>query len=268
MKYNNLKTQLKEKLNGLNIDEKIAEKIVKNIDKSDKLKAADATKHLEKALAIVNIISSIELQTTMDIPLHTEIIKGAHVVINDDGAIYDQLREHANERLSSHYKNHKVDNKQDLSISAAAAGFNEFLCGVKKGEDGKLHTWFQFEGHSLQRDKEMEGIFSNIINTILALVGLNINKILHGGDFVSYVLNFKKKNIGQYGNSDFTESNPIALVVKESSLDAETSPLDANTSSQSVDSRTLIIVDNKVFFNDPTSEVGNAQDTEVNHSIK
>lgn len=242
----NLKTKLTQKLSELDIDMNIAKKIVQNIDKYEKLNTSVANRHLEKALAIISEISSIKLQTETDIDLHTEIIKGAHVVINDDGALYNKLCEHAKERVSSHYKNQKVDNKKDLSISAAGAGFNEFLCGVKRGEDGKLHTWFQFEGHSLQRDKEIESFFIKVVNTILAVLGLNTNIILHAGDFINYAFHRKKKNIGQYGSSDYTESNPLIT-----------------------ENRTLTVEGNEVYFSDPTSEVDKAVVAiAATHSIK
>lgn len=50
-----------------------------------------------------------------------------------------------------------------------------------------------------------------LLDGFLQLFHYSIKKFQHHLDYVSYRLHGKKQNIGQYGNSVFTESNPIVL---------------------------------------------------------
>jgi len=92
--------------------------------------------------------------------------------------------------------------------------FNEILFGLCASDKKQKNpqTWFQFEGHSVRRDKTVESHAAKVVNGTLATFSfnsLNVNTFLHGLDFIQYVLT--RKNVGQYGNSPNIEAKPIRL---------------------------------------------------------
>jgi hypothetical protein len=132
---------------------------------------------LVKAAVVLDIISTVVFENA------SEVAKGAHVMIEDGGKLYDALKDAGivKERHSSHHNNNKAAGNRDVSIQGGKI-FREFLVG--KTNDGK--TWFQVEAHS---------------------VGGLSNFIAHMIDWVYYKCT--GKNVGQYGLSEHIDSNPI-----------------------------------------------------------
>lgn len=161
------------RVNTMPIVEEIKEKIIHNIEKIKD--PAKQKKDLENACIILDVVQSTALNHA------TELVKGAHVVVKDGGALYNVLEQKKliEPRPSSHYKGDKK--KQDASMQAGEI-FRELLIGQTK--DGK--TWFQLESHSL-------GGIKNLIGHLI--------------DFVKYRIS--SKNVGQYGLSKHVDSNPI-----------------------------------------------------------
>jgi hypothetical protein len=173
----NLKSYMNSILSHIQLDQKIVEQLRSNIENAPHAKEQDL-QELKKAAIIFYIISQI--------PKHgSEIIKGAHVMVSDNGAIYDELVTQGlvGKRVSSHHKKNKDPDYGDVSMQGGEI-FREFLLG--KTLDGK--TWFQTEAHSV-------GGWGNILG--------------HAVDFVRY--QYSKQNIGQYGTSRHLDSNPIEI---------------------------------------------------------
>jgi|GEM_PF-4490939 len=161
-----------------------------------------------------------------------EMIKGGHILIEDNGALCDYIIQQQNlsPRFSSHYKNNKIrahlrDNpslttqmatdefnraKPDYSLRAETV-FNEMLLGKTINDAGQTCTWLQFEGHSHQPRTVYECYLVQLLDSFIQLFNYSLEKLGHHMDFVRYSLNGKTRNIGQYGNSEYVESNPIKL---------------------------------------------------------
>ncbi|WP_341755903.1 hypothetical protein [Candidatus Tisiphia endosymbiont of Ptychoptera albimana] len=176
-----LKNLLVDRVKGLNINPADSkEKLIHNIIKTPE-KSIDPKGSLEKAGVIIDIMEKVVLQHAGD------FLKGAHVMVEDNGDMYDTLKDLGlvKERISSHHRGNKAE--PDASVQAGEI-FREFLVG--KTKDGK--TWFQLEAHSI-------GGLSNFIKHMI--------------DYVTYVLT--DKNVGQYGLSEHVDSKPITLKTKE-----------------------------------------------------
>jgi hypothetical protein len=186
-------------------------------------------------LAIVEACNSNSL-TNSRFFVPTEMMKGAHILIEDNGALLDHIlaAKALHPRYSSHYKQDKIakhmkDNplldasaaealfnhgKQDYSLRAEVI-FNEAVMGKVTKGNGKIYTWFQFEGHSHQARSVYKSRILQALDCVLQFFSYSLEKLLHHIDFVNYVWNGKTKNIGQYGKSEYTEKNPIALIPGE-----------------------------------------------------
>ncbi|MDR0329149.1 MAG: hypothetical protein LBH99_00485 [Rickettsia sp.] len=176
-----LKNLLVNRVKSLNINPADSkEKLIHNIIKTPE-KSIDPKGSLEKAGVIIDIMEKVVLQHTSD------FLKGAHVMVEDNGDMYDTLKDLGlvKERISSHHRGNKAES--DASVQAGEI-FREFLVG--KTKDGK--TWFQLEAHSI-------GGLSNFVKHMI--------------DYVTYVLT--GKNVGQYGLSEHVDSKPITLKTKE-----------------------------------------------------
>ncbi|WP_375331350.1 hypothetical protein [Candidatus Tisiphia endosymbiont of Oplodontha viridula] len=166
---------------GLDIDPADSkEKLIDNIIKTPE-DSIDPKGSLEKAGVIIDIMEKVVLQHAGD------FLKGAHIMVEDNGDMYDTLKDLGlvRERISSHHRGNKAES--DASVQAGEI-FREFLVG--KTKDGK--TWFQLEAHSI-------GGLSNFVKHMI--------------DYVTYVLT--GKNVGQYGLSEHVDSKPITLNTKE-----------------------------------------------------
>lgn len=142
---------------------------------------------LKKAAIVTDIVKHIVSDHAV------EVMKGAHIIIDDGGDLYDQLvaKGVVSTRVSSHHKDNKADS--DVSLQAGEV-FREFLVG--KTKDGK--TWFQVEAHSATTSVSLTTIPKAIKDLILHLV-----------DFIQY--KWTGKNVGQYGLSEHTDKNPIIV---------------------------------------------------------
>jgi hypothetical protein len=163
--------------------------VLQNIDA---LNPVDANlNELKKATIVTDIVQHIVHDHAV------EVMKGAHIMIDDGGDLYDQLvsAEVVSTRVSSHHKNNKK--ASDVSLQAGEI-FREFLVG--KTEDGK--TWFQIEAHSATTSVSVTTIPKVIKDLILHLV-----------DFIQY--KWTGKNVGQYGLSEHTDQNPITASYKK-----------------------------------------------------
>ena len=128
-----IKETLINKVNKLNIDQEIKDKIKHNINShiSDKIELTDEQKSvLSNALLVLDILKILTSKTTHE--QSNEIIKGGHVMIEDKGKLYKFLESFSESRISSHHKGNKE--KDDRSFQAGEI-FREFLFGQTK--DGK-----------------------------------------------------------------------------------------------------------------------------------
>ncbi|MFP3018491.1 MAG: hypothetical protein ACEY3E_06400 [Candidatus Tisiphia sp.] len=176
-----LTSLLVDRVLGLDIDPADSkEKLIDNIIKTPE-DSIDPKGSLEKAGVIIDIMEKVVLQHAGD------FLKGAHIMVEDNGDMYDTLKDLGlvRERISSHHRGNKAES--DASVQAGEI-FREFLVG--KTKDGK--TWFQLEAHCI-------GGLSNFIKHMI--------------DYVTYVLT--GKNVGQYGLSEHVDSKPITLNAKE-----------------------------------------------------
>lgn len=191
-----------------------------------------AFKALQDCEFILDMIDSckkaMKYQDNIELRLVPELFKGAHVLIDDSGELVNQLdKSRLFRRYSSHYQEQKMielkatgltheqaikrvqSSKSDLSIRAEGI-FNELLIGKVK-INGKDYTWLQFEGHSHQSRTVYKNPINRLVNAILQKFNYSLEKLLHHVDYVRYRFYKKERNIGQYGTSLYTESNPIRL---------------------------------------------------------
>jgi len=163
--------ELVDILKEIDIPINIKEALVQNI-----FSTKTTINSLKKAEVILELIANLSEHST-------EILKGGHVMLEDDGKLYDHLKRKRliTDRISSHHKNNKAES--DASMNAGDI-FKEFLIG--KTKDGK--TWFQLEAHSL-------GGVTNFIGHII--------------DFLKYIIT--GNNVGQYGLSEHVDKKPINI---------------------------------------------------------
>ena len=209
------------------------------LERSAKVKREAGKQALLNALVLLEVVKHCQsLQSSGNLDIPTEMMKGAHVLIEDNGELsnflsgLDATKSQVANRYSSHYLGDKEQmlktanpglsedvmrkqvssGKPDFSLRAEII-FNECVFGKFERND-KSYTWIQFEGHSHQPRTSYNSVIANVIDSLLQLVNYSIEKFNHHLDFVSYAFFHKKqKNVGQYGNSIHTEFNkPIELV--------------------------------------------------------
>lgn len=146
----------------------------------------------------------------------SEILSGAHVILLDNGIVYDVMKKHGKKRISSHYNNHLSGTEDDIQyeIVGKIPGYNEcnqtigtpqnsynVLYGcIRKAEHGSVWiksdrinenrmTWFQFENSSFHE-----------------------NTLKHTIDTLYYLAKFTRYNVGPCRTlSTHTDSRPIVL---------------------------------------------------------
>ncbi len=119
----------------------------------------------------------------------TEMFKGAHFYIDDDGALYEKWKNlGAIERISSHHKD-----SNDLQYEIVGPLSHAILFG--KTKDGQ--TWVQLENTPLSAET-VNGKISNIVG--------------HTFDFIEHRLS--NVNVGPYGTSMHKDTNPVKLKPK------------------------------------------------------
>lgn len=176
------------------------------------------------------------------------LLSGGHFLIADDGRLCQRLYQAKElfKRFSSHYKKEKIaqlraeglneneatqrfnQSTPDFSLRSEVI-FNEAVFGTME-RNGKTYTWFQFEGHSHQSRSHYTFSILRLLNAFLLLFNYSIEKFHHHIDFLEYVWHGKKRNIGQYGTSEFVESSPLELVETESSQKLEVEKLEKQIS--------------------------------------
>jgi hypothetical protein len=120
----------------------------------------------------------------------SDMLRGAHFKIHDQGAIYDLIKsqEDSWDRISSHYPSNSL---------GSHVGHNEYIFGTKvhmltgKLTDGS--SWFQIEGSPFGFSS-LEQLYDSASHSI---------------DYGAYVSTFKTQNVGKLGSSENTEFNPI-----------------------------------------------------------
>ncbi|WP_155823549.1 hypothetical protein [Legionella shakespearei] len=203
-----------------------------------------ARQSLEAAVIILQSIkkcNSEYIQTTPDPqnnPLFKNMLQGSHVLIDDNGAFVDAVKSQITlvKRYSSHYKKEKIAElkkdfpdltpkqledkfnhaKPDYSLRAEVV-FNELLMGQIQ-IDEKKYSWLQLEGHSHQPRTVYNSTLLNVLDRMLQWVNYSIEKLGHHMDYLRYRFHGRTMNIGQYGKSSFTESNPLRLDAREATL--------------------------------------------------
>ncbi len=191
-----------ESWEGLSME--IKSELTSNIKKIPDSVSQDELKELQKAYYVIKLLDEINQQIASGAE---EMLKGAHFIIKDDGALYDMFKEYSEKRISSHHKG----NKEGSDMSFQSDGiFNEVLFG--KTKDGK--TWVQLEAHSVGTLKgipisSFKDMFSikNLKETFSVLYEYVGEALLHLGDYIKY--KSTGENVGQYGTSKHVDSNPI-----------------------------------------------------------
>lgn len=117
-----------------------------------------------------------------------EMLKGGHLQIDDNGQFYKQLVHDFSSSITKRTSSH-ASIVQQYALSYPIT--KEILFGVTEDEKGNKKTWIQFEKHNTK--------------TLL-------NLILHLIDYIKY--KFTGKNIGPFGSSEHTDSNPLVLSPK------------------------------------------------------
>lgn len=137
---------------------------------------------IDELVALIDIISLINEKGNN---CTAEILKGAHIRINDGGALYQRWSSFnsVSERISSHPS---LEGSKQYAIRGPWV--RELLFGIVE-ENGTVHTFFQLEKTPWKSD-------------------LN-NRLGHAIDAIEYF--FTGKNIGPYGNSIHTHYRPIVL---------------------------------------------------------
>ena len=195
------KSILKAESNGLNSKEEkyeyarlgMVKKVLSHLSSSNESKDVtriiyqllDSEPSKEELIIIDQILSFLgtdENKTKKKSEVLLEILRGAHVRIDDQGKLYNRWSKLQNhERISSH---ECIKGKKQYGITGSWV--HEFLFGCVK-ENGKTKTFFQLE------------------NTPWA-EGLK-NRAGHSVDAMKYVLT--RENIGPYGSSAHTDKKPI-----------------------------------------------------------
>jgi hypothetical protein len=159
-------------------------------------------KHKLDKLYII-ILCYLIKYTEFDYDNLKQLLKGANFVIeNDNGFFYNKLKTYSNRRKdnlkhkSSHYSCTKIHRVGKHTIYSTNGHVNEnYDCiigkvcinkGLSKHE--LCNSWIQFEK---------------------TRTDTTLNKIKHSFDYVKYIVT--KKNIGPFGYSKHTNSNPIIL---------------------------------------------------------
>jgi hypothetical protein len=143
---------------------------------------------LEKLIKIFHLLDSLNLHNHLD-----EFLKGAHFIIYDKGLLYDELKNHCYERISSHHKD-KIKPESDCGI-VAGRSISQLLMGKTA-----TMTWFQIENSAMPSIYEIFTSFEAFYNFIL-----------HAKDFVIYTVTGNNVNVGQYGFSWYPEKAPIII---------------------------------------------------------
>lgn len=153
---------------------------------------------MDKAIFALDLLAPFTRDR--DRPYLDEFLKGAHFVVEDNGQLFDEIAGRklgdltsanssesplAHQRSSSHYRMTKL--ASDISFQAFPV-VSELLVGKARVGD-KTFTWFQTEGHP-------------VVDIRTA--------ILHTIDYLKYKLT--GRNIGFYGDSEFTDSKPIRVI--------------------------------------------------------
>jgi hypothetical protein len=121
-----------------------------------------------------------------------EIIKGAHVVVeNDEGRYYEIFKNISTAtytRISSHFS-------RDAQYAVPQGGLlDTLLTGTTRRKD----SWFQFEGANWDP------------------IGRPLDSFVHVLNYIEYKI--RGVQIGPLGTSEFTDSNPLRIRYKEFSI--------------------------------------------------
>ncbi|CAM4469384.1 MAG: hypothetical protein LEGION0403_FIIPPAGN_00268 [Legionella sp.] len=140
---------------------------------------------LLRLIAALHLNSDYEANPVRTQEVLQEMLNGGHLNLEDDGKLYDELVKHFNssisKRISSH---HSIAQQYSLSYPIS----KEVLFGVTEDSEGRKRTWMQFEKHNTK----------NLLNIILHLI-----------DYIKYRIT--GKNIGPFGSSEHTDSNPLVV---------------------------------------------------------
>lgn len=141
--------------------------------------------------AIIHIIKAVEF-------LHKgkgqEILKGAHIVI-ENPKVYQALINNTEnrKRISSHYKGKKKE-ERGINLKTTA----DFLVGLNRNDK----VWLQLEGHKVSFE---DGLIRGAILLVLHMI-----------DYLQY--KFTGKNVGPCGLSEYVERDPIIVDCNSSKI--------------------------------------------------
>lgn len=154
--------------------------------------------------------------------LISEFLRGAHIVFDDNTPLLygnwsnkelSRLDNSNGRMINTLVRRKSSHQSEDLQFAIRSSCIKEALFGTRNDETGAKHTWVQLESHPME--------FKNLLNLFNHLLAFLIHKITN-------------KNIGQFGNSIYTEKSPLNLrdtVKLKNSLLAEYLPSESNLKS-------------------------------------
>ena len=114
-----------------------------------------------------------------------EALKGGYINFHDDGGLYEELVANFQSILKNRRSSHDSCVQQ---YSFSGPVISEVLMGVSVDKEGNKRTWIQFEKHNMR-----------------TIIGI----IMHLIDYLQH--KFTGKNIGPYGESEYTDRNPFVV---------------------------------------------------------
>lgn len=175
-------------------------------DKTNKDTIDYLIKHKKKLDNIyILIICNLIIYTDFNYKYLKELLRGGHFIIKgDNGKMYDIFKKISNCKSNTNFRNISshvscedivrvgknmicdIDGKENKNFDCLIGK----ICDNKKKGHNNCNTWFQFE------KTRIDGL---------------INKINHSIDYIRYII--IRKNIGPFGNSKYTDKNPIKLKI-------------------------------------------------------
>ena len=152
-----------------------------------------------------------------------EFIQGAHILLNDNGLIYNRFIEHFKGhvacRHSSHYRSEKSPQLYIEGLYAKDSNIYYIHVLVGKTKKGaREHTWFQAESSPWRAP-------SSALREQLKYALGNANSVIsHGHDFLRY--KYTGRQAGPDGSSDHTDELPYILQCTGALSERTTLPVD------------------------------------------
>ncbi len=182
-----------------------------------------------------------------------EVIRGANVILDDDGKTYDYI--HDNLKGYSRFSSHKSIVPQIGVTELFLDTQFHMVSGVIMDEQsGKKRTWFQLEGTPNPEGRDFFVMLANMIIDVPHLYYNTKYFLEHATDFIVYKT--VKRSIGFMGTSSITDKNPLLIEIPGISSEARDDA--AGDRNDSVNSK----------YDSVVSSVGHSADLFIANSTK